>query len=194
MWKGLEAFAGSKTGLFILWVLSLTLVYHFAQSIEEDKNNAVESAVSSVAAQASKQLETTINTQVGSINARLTGDKHATDFLLNGQLAAVQNAADSLNNLAHAGVLVKASPGAATKGTTVGAAGSGPGNHETYRAELSDETRAFFTSEANRADLCAVRLTGAQSTILSWRNAVDDYNRTVAVPAKIKPVVLPSGK
>ena len=194
MWKGLEAFAGSKAGLFILWIVSLVFVYQFSQSIEKDKNNAVESAVTSVAAQASKQLETTINTQVGSINARLTGDKHATDFLLNGQLAAVQNAADSLNNLAHAGVFVKAGPGAPAKGTAAGVAGSGPGNHETYRAELSDETRAFFTGEANRADVCAVRLTGAQSTILSWRNAVDDYNRTVATPAKIRPVVLPSSK
>lgn len=190
----LEALLGSKLGLFALWVVSLVAVYQFGKSIEGDKNHAVESAVSSVATQASKQLENTINTQVGTINARLTGDKHATDFLLTGQLADIKAATDRLAKLPGAGVWVKASPDSATKNPTVGAATSGPGNHATYRAELSDETRAFFASEAERANVCAVRLKGAQSTILSWQNAVEDYNRTIAIPAKVQPVTLPTSK
>ena len=190
----LEAFAGSKTGLFILWILSLAFVYHFSQTVEKDKNDAVESAVSSLASQASKQLETSINTQVAGINARLTGDKHATDFMLTGQIAALQNAADNLAKLPHAGVWVKGSVGTPAQNPAAGAAAGRPGNNATYRAELSDETKGFFAGEAKRADLCAVRLKGAQSTIVSWQNAVDDYNRTIAIPANQQPLVLPAVK
>lgn len=190
----LEALLGSKLGLFVLWFVSLVAVYQFGKSIEGDKNHAVESAVSVVATQASKQLETTINAQVGNINARLTGEKHATDFLLTGQLADIKAATDRLAKLPGAGVWVKAGPDSAAKDSAAGAAASRPGNHATYRAELSDETRAFFNGEAERANVCVVRLTGAQSTILSWQRAVDDYNRSIAIPAKVQPVTLPTGK
>ena len=191
MFGNLETWLSSRLGIGVLWIASIVCAYQFGGHVTNDRDSAVSSAVTSLTVQASKALTDSINGQVGAINSRLTGDTHAIDLLLKGGLKGINDAADRLNNLPSAGVWVKSSPNATGKTPTADSASGRPGNNGTYRAELSDEARAFFNGEAQRANLCAVRLSGAQSTIRSWAAAVEQYNRTVADPAGISRVKLP---
>lgn len=191
MFGNLETWLSSRLGIGVLWIASIVCAYQFGGQVTNDRDSAVSSAVTSLTVQASKALTDSINGQVGAINSRLTGDTHAIDLLLKGGLKGINDAADRLNNLPSAGVWVKSSPNATGKTPTADSASGRPGNNGTYRAELSDEARAFFNGEAQRANLCAVRLSGAQSTIRSWAAAVEQYNRTVADPAGISRVKLP---
>lgn len=191
MFGNLETWLSSRLGIGVLWIASIVCAYQFGGHVTNDRDSAVSSAVTSLTVQANKALTDSINGQVGAINSRLTGDTHAIDLLLKGGLKGINDAADRLNNLPSAGVWVKSSPGATSKTPTADSASGRPGNNGTYRAELSDEARAFFNGEAQRANLCAVRLSGAQSTIRSWAAAVEQYNRTVADPAGVSRVNLP---
>lgn len=189
----IETFLATTIGRWISTCLLVAFAYWFGGHNATDKRDAVDHAVNSVATQATQLLTDTINTQVNGINARLQGDSYAVQLLLQGGLKDISDADARLRNMAHPGVYVKASPGPAET-TASGATAPRPGNNETYRAELSDESRAFFAGEAARAQTCALRLQGAQSTLISWQRAVEDYNRLIAVPAKIEPVVLPASK
>ncbi|NCC19684.1 hypothetical protein EOM33_01335 [Candidatus Saccharibacteria bacterium] len=191
MFGNLETWLSSRLGIGVLWIASIVCAYQFGGHVTSDRDSAVSSAVTSLTVQASKALTDSINGQVGAINSRLTGDSHAIDLILNGGLANINAAADRINNLPSAGVWVKSSPDAAGKTPAVNPTNGKPGNNGTYRAELSDEARAFFNGEAQRANVCAVRLSGAQSTIRSWAAAVEQYNRTVADPAGVSRVNLP---
>lgn len=189
----LEVFLATTVGRWISTCLLVAFAYWFGGHNAIDKRDAVDGAVTSITQQTTKVLTDTINTQVSGINARLQGEHYAVQLLLQGGLKDISDADARLRNLSHPGVYVKA-PDSAAKTGTPGSASRGPGNHETYRAELSDESRAFLAGEAARAQTCAIRLQGAQRTILSWSAAVEDYNRTVASPAKVSPVVLPAWK
>lgn len=188
-----ETFLATTIGRWISVCLLVAFAYWFGGHNAIDKRDAVDGAVNNVATQATKLLTDSINTQVNGINARLQGDSYAVQLLLQGGIKDVNDADARLRNIAHPGVYVKASPDTA-KTATPGTTASRPGNPQTYRAELSDESRAFFAGEAARAQTCAVRLQGAQATIISWQRAVDDYNRTIALPAKTQPVTLPASK
>lgn len=190
----IEAAVFSKLGLVGFWLLSLGFAFWFGGHQTQERTTAVTAAVSSVTTQVGKILTDNINQQVGGINARLMGDTNAIQLILKGGFKANDDARDSLANLPHAGVYVKSSSAPPAQAGAVGPARTGPGNDETYRAELSDQAKGFFAGEANRADTCAVRLTAAQATLLSWSRAVMEYNSTVARPNGVKPLVLPTGK
>ena len=192
MFEKLEQFVVSKIGLGSLWLVSVVFAYGLGGHITQERTDAVDNAVTTLTVQASKLLADNINTQVSGINARLLGDTNAINLILKGGFQTVDDADARLRSLPHAGVYVKTSSGSSREAAAAGATATGPGNHETYRAELSDEARDFFASEAKRANECAVRLQGAQSTLLNWQRAVDEYNRTIADTENYKPLVLPA--
>ena len=194
MFERLEAAVGSKVLYGIIWIASLTFTYWFGGHIEKEKTMAVDSAVTSVTTQVGTILTNQINTQVSGINARLLGDTNAINLILKGGLQTVSDADAKLRALPNSGVYVKASSHPPGESKTSGAATAGPGNNETYRAELSDQARDFFAGEAARANECAIRLKGAQDTLLSWQRAVDEYNRTIADPNGYSRVQLPDKK
>jgi hypothetical protein len=194
MFERLEAAIGSKLLYGIIWIASLCFTYWFGGHVEHEKATAVDSAVSSVSTQLGTILTNQINTQVGGINARLVGDTNAINLILQGGFKNSDDADARLRNMPHAGVYVKTGPGTPVETKTPGATATGPAHNATYRAELSDEARDFFASEAKRAQQCAVQLKGAQDTLLSWQRAVDEYNRTVADPNGYEPVTLPANK
>ena len=192
MFEKLEAFVGTKLARGFVTVALVAFAYWLGAHTTQEKADAVNTAVTSVTGQVNKILTDNINTQVSGINARLLGDTNAINLILKGGLQTVDDADARLRSLPHAGVYVKAGPGPTREAAAPGAAAAGPGNHETYRAELSEQTRDFFASEAKRANECAVRLTSAQSTLLSWQRAVDEYNRTIANAENYKPLALPA--
>lgn len=194
MFEKLEALVGTKVVQGLLFVIAVVFAYNFGQHTAQEKSEAVDSAVTSVTTQVGKILTDNINLQVGGINARLVGDTNAINLILHGGLQTIRDADTKLRLLPNSGVYVKAGSHPTGQTPTTGAPGIGPGNHETYRAELSDQARDFFAGEAARANECAVRLTGAQSTLLSWQRAVDEYNRTVAAQGGIGPVILPKAQ
>lgn len=194
MLEKIEAVVGRKLLYGGLWVLSILFTYWFGGHVVKEKTDAVDSAVTSVSTQLGTILTNQINTQVGGINSRLLGDTNAINLILKGSLKSADDADARLRNMPNAGVYVKTSPGTAGEAKATGTAATGPSHNATYRAELSDEARDFFASEAKRAQQCAVQLKGAQDTLLSWQRAVDEYNRTVADPNGYEPVQLPDKK
>jgi len=189
-----EAFLLGTFGKLIGVIAVIAFAYWFGGHNATKQQDAVDTAVTRVASQAGVLLTTMITDQVGGINARLSGDSYAVQLLLKGGLQDIPTANARILSMPGAGLYVKAvdSPTSQTTGTP--AAASGPGHHATYRAELSDESRAFLAGEAARAQQCAVQLQGAQKTLVSWAEAVNAYNLAVADPAKIRRVELPKVK
>lgn len=117
-------------------------------------------------------LQGNINTQFASIDQRLKDNKNA-----------IEDSRSALGHLDNVWMRVdgvsSTLPVSDSKDKAIGATASGSGSHGTYYAKLPDSSLQFLKGEAYRADRCAVRLDAAQQTLVQYKGAFEEYQKTV---------------
>ena len=158
------------------YVALCAFLYWFGGHNTEERNDAVQAAVSSVTTTLTSRLQTVVDGQVGTINERLKGDTHDINQNYQSGLTRLDNDYRDLLSLPTPGLYVNAPTAAQCEAAKADAAAGRPTAPRTYRAQLSAESQAALSAEAHRADVAAERLRGTQATIVSWQRAVADYN------------------